>query len=116
DPDLLQEPLRSEGSEQLAAEHLERDRPVVPEIVRQPHRRHSAPAELALDPVAVGQGGGEDVGGGRRHIPPWAAASVSVTMAVPPVGSWARIGPPQMWGDGGRKARARRSAEEERAQ
>ena len=69
DPDLLEEPFRSEGGEQLAAEHLERDRPVVPEIVRQPHRRHSAPAELALDPVAVGQGGGEEVGRGGRHGP-----------------------------------------------
>ena len=52
--------------DQLAAEHLERDRTVVPEVLRQPDGRHPAPAELALDPVAVGQGGGE-LPRGRRH-------------------------------------------------
>ena len=67
DPDLLEEAVRAERGDQLAAEDLERDRPVVPEILRQPHRRHPAPAELALDAVAVGQGSGEEVDGGESR-------------------------------------------------
>jgi hypothetical protein len=37
--------------------HLERDRPVVPEIAGEVHGRHPAPAELTLDLVAPSQGG-----------------------------------------------------------
>ena len=36
-------------------EHLEGDGTVVPEVVRQVHRRHTAPAELALDAVTLGE-------------------------------------------------------------
>jgi hypothetical protein len=59
DPDLLGEPLGAERRTQLGAEHLEGDRAVVPEVVGQIDRRHSASADLTLEAVLVGQGGGE---------------------------------------------------------
>ncbi len=67
DPDLLEEPL-AEGGGQLRVEHLERDRAIVAEVVGAIDRRHPAPAERALDAVAVGEGGLE-IGGavGQRH-------------------------------------------------
>jgi hypothetical protein len=55
DPDLTEEPLAERGGE-LRVEHLERDRPVMAKVVRQMDRRHAAPAELALDAVAVSEG------------------------------------------------------------
>ena len=53
DGDLAQEALGAERLAQLGVEHLERDRPVVLEVVDQVDRGHAAPAELALDFVAV---------------------------------------------------------------
>ena len=44
----------SDGGE-LRAQHLERHRAVVAEVVGQVDGGHAAAAELALDPVAVGQ-------------------------------------------------------------
>ena len=55
EPDLALEPLRTEGVAEVRMEHLEGDGTVVPEVVRQVHRRHTAPAELALDAVALGE-------------------------------------------------------------
>ena len=40
---------------QLGVQHLEGDRPVVPEVLREVDRRHAAAPELALDRVAAGQ-------------------------------------------------------------
>jgi hypothetical protein len=42
-------------------QHLEGDRALVLEVPGEIHRSHAAPAELALDRVAVGQGGLETV-------------------------------------------------------
>ena len=53
--DLPLEPLGAEAGGQVQMEHLERDRPVVPEVLRQPDRGHAAAAELALEGVAVPQ-------------------------------------------------------------
>ena len=55
--DLAQEPLGAERCGQLRMEHLERDGAVVLEVLRQVYGRHAAPAELALEGVAVGEGG-----------------------------------------------------------
>ena len=44
---------------ELRVEDLEGDRPVVLEVVGQVHRGHPAAAELALERVAVGEGGRE---------------------------------------------------------
>jgi hypothetical protein len=46
-------------------EHLERDRTLVSQIVRQVDGRHAAATQLALDRVAIGQG--EQTGSEVRH-------------------------------------------------
>ena len=71
DPDLLEESLRSERGGELGAQDLERDGPVVPEVVREVDHGHAAASELALDAIAIGQGGREGVGcfGQGRHRP-----------------------------------------------
>ncbi len=55
-PDLVEEPLAAQHSRKLWLEHLDRDLAVVLEVLGQVDRRHAALAELALDPVVVGQG------------------------------------------------------------
>ena len=65
DADLALEPLRAERRGQLGMEHLERDRPVVPEVPGEPDGGHAAAAELALELVSVPQPfaqGGDRVG------------------------------------------------------
>ena len=52
-----EEPLGAEDGGQLGLQHLDRDVAVVLEVVGEIHGRHAALAQLALDPVAVGQGG-----------------------------------------------------------
>ena len=56
DLNLPEEPLAADGGRQLGLEYLERDAPVVLEVLGQQHDRHAAPAELTLDAVAVSQG------------------------------------------------------------
>ena len=56
-----QEPLGAEHGGELGLQHLDRDLAVVPEVLGEVDRRHAARAELALDAVAVGEGGGEMV-------------------------------------------------------
>ena len=77
DLDLGQEPLDAEHGAELGAEHLERDLAVVLEVGGEVDRGHAAGAELALDPVALLQRGGEatvvahglgGITGGRRGI------------------------------------------------
>ena len=60
-PDLVGEPLGADQHAQLGPEHLERHLAMMLEIVGQVDRRHAAPAELALDGVAAGEGGRETV-------------------------------------------------------
>jgi hypothetical protein len=55
--DLGQEALGPDHGRKLGAEHLDRDRPVVPEVVRQEDGRHAAGADLAIEPIAVRQRG-----------------------------------------------------------
>ncbi len=55
DPDLLEESLRSERGGELGAQDLERDGPIVPEIVGEVDHGHAAAAELALDALPVGK-------------------------------------------------------------
>ena len=72
DADLALEPLGAERRGELRMEHLERDRAVVPEVLREVDRGHAAAAELALEPVAVGEGGLEsraEVGHGWPYFP-----------------------------------------------
>ena len=54
--DFLQKPIGTERGRQVGAEHLDRDRAAVADVVREVHRRHAALSELALEHVAVTQG------------------------------------------------------------
>ena len=55
DGDLAVEPVRPQCEAELGAQHLERDAAAVLQVLGEVDRGHAAPAELALDPVAVGQ-------------------------------------------------------------
>ena len=70
DPDLPEESLRAERGGELGAQDLERDGPIVPEVVGEIDGGHAAASELALDAIAIGQGGREEVGRlGQRGNP-----------------------------------------------
>jgi hypothetical protein len=69
--DLLDEPLGAEDRRQLGPQHLDRDLPVVLQVLGQIHRRHPTLAEVTFEAIAVGQGGGEaarDLGHGARVL------------------------------------------------
>jgi hypothetical protein len=53
--DLLQESLSAEHRGEFRLEQLERDVPLVLDVLAQIDRRHAAFAELALDVVAAGE-------------------------------------------------------------
>ena len=55
EPDLALEALGTERGGQLGVEHLERHRPVVPEVPGEEDRGHAPAAELALEGVPVPQ-------------------------------------------------------------
>ena len=57
--DLLHEALGAQHGGQFGLEHLDRDLALVLEILGQVHGGHAALPELALEAVAVGEGGGE---------------------------------------------------------
>ena len=85
DLDLAQEPLGTDDRGELGMQHLDGDLAVVLEVLRQVDGGHAAPAELALDQVAVGQGGGE-AGKGVGHFFTFAFSSsnqFSTTMIAP---------------------------------
>jgi hypothetical protein len=63
--DLSQKSLGTDDRGELRPQQLERDPPVVPEVLGQVDGRHAAGADLAFDPVAVRQGplqAAEDLG------------------------------------------------------
>ncbi len=68
EPDLAEEALRGYGGGKLRVHELEHDRPGVPEVLHQVHRRHAAPAELALEAVAGGEGDPETIEIGGQRI------------------------------------------------
>ena len=43
----------SEADGELRVQHLQGDRPVVPQVLGEKHGCHTAPADLAVDPVAI---------------------------------------------------------------
>jgi hypothetical protein len=55
-PDFPLKALRAERGSQVRVQHLERDLPIVLQILREVHRGHAAPANLAVEPIAVSQG------------------------------------------------------------
>jgi hypothetical protein len=66
--DFPEEPLSAERRGELGVQQLERNLPIVAEILGEPDSRHPATAELALEPVAVAQGFAERrLGVGQRQ-------------------------------------------------
>lgn len=59
DLDLAQESLRTQRRGQLRPENLDRDPPVMLEVFGEKHERRAARPELALDAIAVREGGGD---------------------------------------------------------
>jgi hypothetical protein len=53
--DLAQEPLGTDHRGKLGTQHLDRDLPVVLEVLGEVDRRHAALAQLALDRIAIGE-------------------------------------------------------------
>ena len=80
EPDLAQEPLGAERGGELGVQHLERDRPVVPEVLREVDRGHAAAAELALERVAVAAAPASEL----------RATEVGASRACPPPACWNR--------------------------
>ena len=69
DPDLAEKTLAADRRGKLRPEHLDRDLPLMPDVLRQVHRRHPALAQLALERVPVrkrGKEAGRDVGHERN--------------------------------------------------
>ncbi|HJR51609.1 MAG TPA: hypothetical protein VJ794_10910 [Gemmatimonadales bacterium] len=69
DPDFAQEAIDADRACQGRMEHLDRDQAIVPPVACQPHRSHSAAAELALHAVAIAQRRLEAVEHEVRHRP-----------------------------------------------
>ena len=57
--DLGEEPLGADHGGELGPQDLERDLAIVSEVVREVDGGHAALAQLALDPVAICEAGGE---------------------------------------------------------
>jgi hypothetical protein len=53
--DLAKKPLATQDHGQLGFEQLDRDAPVVLQVLREEDDRHPAPAQLTLDPVAIAE-------------------------------------------------------------
>ena len=64
--DLGEEALDAEHGAELGVEHLHRHLATVPHVLGQPDGGHPAAAELAVEPIPVGEGGGE-AGGRPAH-------------------------------------------------
>ncbi len=65
--DLGQEPLGADHRRELGPQHLERHPPVVADVLGQVDGRHAAGADLALEAIAVRQGGS----GAGRAVRAW---------------------------------------------
>jgi hypothetical protein len=55
DADLASESVDANRTGELRMQHLDRDLPIMTPIMRQPHGRHSASAELAIECVSVSE-------------------------------------------------------------
>ena len=55
--DLAEEPVRAERGGEVGTEDLHRHLAVVLEVLGEVHRRHAALTQLALEAIAVGEGG-----------------------------------------------------------
>src|SRR5258705_277000 len=64
EPNLALEALRAEARRHLGMQHLQRDRPIVLQVMGQIDRGHAASPELALERIAVS----ERVAQSCRHV------------------------------------------------
>jgi hypothetical protein len=55
----VEKPLGADDRRELGPEHLERDLPVVAEVVGEEHRGHPALSQVAVEPVSIGECRGE---------------------------------------------------------
>ena len=65
--DFLDEPVGAEHGGEFGLQDLDRDLAIVLEVLGEVHRGHAARAQLALEAVAVGEGGGQASDGARRN-------------------------------------------------
>jgi hypothetical protein len=65
--DLGEEALAADHGTELGMQHLDGDLALVLEVLGEVDGGHPALAELALEPVAVGEAGAQAFGDGRRH-------------------------------------------------
>ena len=77
DGDLPEKPLGTERGRDLGSQHLERDGPVMLQIVGQMDRGHAAPTQLPLDAVATSQSRGETRMVGSYHGPVFRSGACS---------------------------------------
>src|SRR5438445_12794914 len=59
--DFAQKSVGTERRGELGSQHLDRDRPVVLQVLREVYGSHAATTELPVDVVATGEGGAEAV-------------------------------------------------------
>ena len=57
--DLAEESIGTERGREVGPQHLDRDLPMVLEVLREIHRPHAAASQLPLQAVAVAKGFGE---------------------------------------------------------
>ena len=63
DPNFLKKPISPKHGGQHRPKHLDRDLPLVLQVLGQIHRGHPSRAEFALEAVSVGKGGGQALQG-----------------------------------------------------
>ena len=103
-PDLAQEAVGAEDGGQLAAQDLDGDVAVVPEVAGEIDRRHAAGTELPLDAVAALERGRELGGCGRGRMGDGAGGGPSYGAGVggASMGARSRSGEvkraPEVWG------------------
>ncbi len=96
---LAQEALRAHRLGNDGLKYLDRDRPMMAEVLGQVHDRHATSTDLALDPVATFQSGGQASGDVFAHGVTGIAGgpgSEVVAISGSPPGRWQRTAVPCM--------------------
>jgi hypothetical protein len=76
--DFLLESLGSQGRGNFRMQDLERDRPVMAQVLRQEHGREPTSSELVLDTVVVAEGERESITRGQWMSPESSKMAASV--------------------------------------
>ena len=78
DPDLAEKALRPDRGAKVGLEDLDRHLASVLRVLGEVHRRHAAPAELALDQVPVAQGVSQFGSGPVDHGETWVGGTLRI--------------------------------------